>query len=76
MSVRAKICGLSTPETVKAAFDGGAAFLGFVFFDKSPRNLAPETAARGHFVHVYVDRATQRPVPLPEPLKKVLEALR
>ncbi len=42
----AKICGLSTPETVKAAFDGGAAFLGFVFFDKSPRNLAPETAAR------------------------------
>jgi len=42
----AKICGLSTPETVKAAFDGGAAFLGFVFFDRSPRNLAPETAAR------------------------------
>jgi phosphoribosylanthranilate isomerase len=42
----AKICGLSTPETVKAAFDGGAAFLGFVFFEKSPRNVAPETAAR------------------------------
>ena len=42
----AKICGLSTPETVKAAFDGGAAFLGFVFFDKSPRNVTPETAAR------------------------------
>ena len=29
---------------------------------------AVQTAARGHFVHVYVDRATQRPVPLPEPL--------
>ena len=42
----AKICGLSTPETVKTAFDGGAAFLGFVFFEKSPRNVAPETAAR------------------------------
>ncbi len=42
----AKICGLSTPETVKAAFDGGAAFLGFIFFEKSPRNLTPETAAR------------------------------
>lgn len=42
----AKICGLSTPETVKAAFDGGAAFLGFVFFDKSPRNVAPDVAAR------------------------------
>jgi phosphoribosylanthranilate isomerase len=44
--VGAKICGLSTPEAVKAAFDGGAAFLGFVFFEKSPRNVAPETAAR------------------------------
>ncbi|HJV42050.1 phosphoribosylanthranilate isomerase [Caulobacter sp.] len=42
----AKICGLSTPETVKAAFDGGAAFLGFVFFDRSPRNVTPEAAAR------------------------------
>ena len=26
---------------------------------------AAETAARGHFVHVYVDRASRRPVPLP-----------
>ncbi len=36
---------------------------------------APLTAARGHFVHVYVDRATQRPVPLPAPLRAVLERL-
>lgn len=43
---KAKICGLSTPETVAAAVNGGAAFLGFVFFDKSPRNLTPEAAAR------------------------------
>jgi phosphoribosylanthranilate isomerase len=43
---KAKICGLSTPEAVSAAFDGGAAYLGFVFFDKSPRNLTPEAAAR------------------------------
>jgi len=33
-------------------------------------------AACGHFVHVYVDRETRRPVPLPEPLKKTLETLR
>jgi acyl-CoA thioester hydrolase len=33
---------------------------------------APDSAAAGHFVHVYVDRATRRPVPLPEPLKAVL----
>jgi phosphoribosylanthranilate isomerase len=42
----AKICGLSTPETVRAALDGGASHLGFVFFAKSPRNLAPDAAAR------------------------------
>ena len=33
---------------------------------------APECAAAGHFVHVYVDRATRRPVPLPAPLRAVL----
>jgi acyl-CoA thioester hydrolase len=33
-------------------------------------------AACGHFVHVYVDRETRRPVPLPESLKKTLETLR
>lgn len=33
-------------------------------------------AACGHFVHVYVDRETRRPVPLPEPLKRTLENLR
>jgi acyl-CoA thioester hydrolase len=35
----------------------------------------PKTAAVGHFVHVYVDRATRRPVPLPEPFVKALQAL-
>ena len=33
---------------------------------------APDCAAAGHFVHVYVDRATRRPVPLPEGLQVVL----
>ncbi len=36
---------------------------------------APETAAKGHFVHVYVDRTTQRPVALPAALKSVLTSL-
>jgi acyl-CoA thioester hydrolase len=36
----------------------------------------PLTAARGHFIHVYVDRATRRPVQLPDKLKAVLEALK
>lgn len=36
---------------------------------------AGEPAARGHFVHVYVDRATSRPVPLPEPVRRLAEGL-
>ena len=46
MGVQTKICGISTPEAVTAALDGGAAFLGFMFFEKSPRNLAPDAAWR------------------------------
>jgi acyl-CoA thioester hydrolase len=34
-----------------------------------------QTAARGHFIHVYVDRVTRRPVPLPAHLRAVLEEL-
>lgn len=41
---------------------------------------APETqglsAAKGHFIHVYVDRQTRRPVPLPPRLLTVLETLK
>ncbi len=33
-------------------------------------------AAQGHFVHVYVDRATRRPVDLPEALKNSLADLK
>lgn len=33
------------------------------------------SAARGHFVHVYVDRQSRRPMPLPPNFKTVLEAL-
>jgi phosphoribosylanthranilate isomerase len=46
MPAKAKICGISTPEAVRAAVDGGAAYLGFMFFPKSPRNIAPGVAAR------------------------------
>lgn len=33
-------------------------------------------AAQGHFIHVYVDRASRRPAPLPERLKQALAPLR
>jgi acyl-CoA thioester hydrolase len=35
----------------------------------------PTTCAKGHFVHVYVDRETRRPAALPDKLRTVLEAL-
>lgn len=42
MKIRSKICGLKTVESIQAAQDNGAEFLGFVFCEKSPRNLSPE----------------------------------
>ena len=46
MSVTAKICGLSTEEAITAASDAGAAYLGFVFYPRSPRAVTPQRAAR------------------------------
>ncbi len=40
-----KICGLSTPETLDAALNGGASHVGFVFFPKSPRHVDFDRAA-------------------------------
>src|SRR4030095_13396679 len=34
-----------------------------------------EAAAQGHFIHVYVDRETRRPVALPTDLRRALEAI-
>ncbi|MBU8545587.1 acyl-CoA thioesterase [Roseomonas sp. CGMCC 1.13459] len=40
------------------------------------RGPAPTASAEGHFVHVYVDRATQRqPTPLPAELRRAAEGL-
>ena len=41
-----KICGLTTPDTLAAALDAGADFVGAVVFPKSPRHIAPDAAAR------------------------------
>jgi phosphoribosylanthranilate isomerase len=45
MPVDVKICGLSTFEAVTAAVEGGARYIGFVFFPPSPRSLTPSRAA-------------------------------
>ena len=46
MAVSVKICGLKTPETLDAAVQAGARYVGFVFFAPSPRSVTPEQAAK------------------------------
>lgn len=44
--IHVKICGLRSADTLAAAIDAGARYVGFVFFEKSPRNIPlPEAAA-------------------------------
>lgn len=45
MDTRVKICGLREPGHVAAAAEAGATYVGFVFFAKSPRNIAVADAA-------------------------------
>ncbi len=43
--IRVKICGLTTASAIQAAAEAGAGYIGFVFFEKSPRNLPFAAAA-------------------------------
>lgn len=45
MTTFVKICGLGDQESVRAAVAAGADAVGFVFFEKSPRNITPKEAA-------------------------------
>ena len=42
--IRVKICGLTEARDVAAAVEAGAAYLGFVFYENSPRHLEPAAA--------------------------------
>jgi len=46
MALAAKICGVASGAAVDAAVEGGAAYLGFVFYPPSPRSVTPDAAAR------------------------------
>jgi acyl-CoA thioester hydrolase len=39
------------------------------------RNDEDSASAQGHFVHVYVDRTSRRPAPLPAPMRAALERI-
>jgi len=41
-----KICGLKTSEAVEKAVARGASHIGFIFFEKSPRNIEPDIAGK------------------------------
>lgn len=44
MGAEVKICGLSTSDTMDAALDAGAAYVGLVFYPRSPRHVALDQA--------------------------------
>ena len=46
MSLWIKICGLKTAAAIEAAAEAGAQAVGFVFYERSPRNLDLATAAQ------------------------------
>ncbi len=44
MPVDIKICGLKTPDTLRAAVHAGAGYIGFMFYPPSPRAVTPQQA--------------------------------
>ncbi len=45
MPVEVKVCGLTDARSLAAAAEGGARYLGFIFYPPSPRSLSPRRAA-------------------------------
>lgn len=46
MSIKVKICGITSPEDAEAAVQAGADLVGLVFYDHSPRCITVESASR------------------------------
>lgn len=67
---------LSFPERVTAGLRAGHVGRSSVRYELGLfREDEDAAAAEGHFVHVYVDRATRRPVELPEAWRAALATL-
>jgi YbgC/YbaW family acyl-CoA thioester hydrolase len=68
---------IAFPQTVEAGIRVAQAGRSSVRYEIALFAEGSDTAAaQGHFVHVYVDRATQRPVPLPDALQQVVDSLK
>jgi phosphoribosylanthranilate isomerase len=46
MTTKVKICGCTDIKTIQTAIDHKVDYLGFVFYEKSPRNLTPKQATK------------------------------
>ncbi len=66
---------LAFPQTIEAGIRVARIGSSSVRYEVGIFGEGEMTAAKGHFVHVYVDKTTRRPVPLPDKLKSVLETL-
>ena len=67
---------LAFPQRVDAGLRVAHAGRSSVRYELALFGALGETAsAQGHFIHVYVDRASRRPVPLPPALRAAVERL-
>jgi acyl-CoA thioester hydrolase len=68
--------GLAFPDEVDVHLRVGSLGRSSVRYELAVAKAGePEPAATGHFVHVFVDRASRRPVPIPDRLRAALERL-
>jgi acyl-CoA thioester hydrolase len=67
---------IAFPDTVHAGLRVGKLGRTSVRYEVGVfRNDESQASAQGHFVHVYIDRASNRPTPLPQALRAALEPL-
>jgi acyl-CoA thioester hydrolase len=67
---------ITFPDTVQAGLRVGGLGSSSVRYEVGLfRNDDPVASAQGHFVHVYVDRSSRRPVVLPDEFRTALQAL-
>lgn len=64
------------PETIDAGLRIGKLGTSSVRYEIGLFGVGEADArAEGHFVHVFVDRTTQRPVPIPDPIRAALQRI-